>query len=126
MTRGKGRGRRSIDRGFVLRGAALAAAFAAGLSLGLRLHWIPALLFGINAATFALYGLDKRRARRGKVRVPEGTLLLFSFAGGSLGALAGQRLLRHKTRKGSFQVAFWLLVAIQAALASYVIWKLAW
>ena len=42
----------------------------------------------INFLTWVTYGLDKGRARSGKWRIPERTLLLLSLAGGSLGALA--------------------------------------
>jgi uncharacterized membrane protein YsdA (DUF1294 family) len=107
---------------FALAGVALAAAVAVGLAVRLGVPWVAAALAGVNAATFVLYGMDKRRARRGALRVPERTLLLFSFAGGSPGALLGQRLFHHKTRKRAFQIAFWLLVAVQAAVIVYVVW----
>ena len=58
----------------------------------------------VNLAAFALYGIDKRRAKRGKWRVPEATLLLIAVIGGSVGALAGMYLFRHKTRKPKFSV----------------------
>ena len=45
----------------------------------------------INVVTFAVYGADKRRARRGAWRVSEKTLFLLPLLGGSVGALAGMR-----------------------------------
>ena len=33
-------------------------------------------LIAVNGATFALYGIDKRRAKKGRWRIPERTLLL--------------------------------------------------
>ncbi len=67
----------------------------------------------INAATFALYWLDKHSARRGGWRIPEASLLMSGLMGGTLAAFAAQRILRHKTRKTSFQVKFWLITALQ-------------
>lgn len=74
-------------------------------------------LLAINALTFFLYWQDKRAARRGGVmRTPEYVLLLAGFMGGTLMAIAAQQKLRHKTRKASFQIKFWLLTAIQVVL----------
>jgi uncharacterized membrane protein YsdA (DUF1294 family) len=56
-----------------------------------------------SLATFALFALDKWRARRGLWRVPEAQLLLFAACGGSPGAKLAQRMLRHKTRKEPFR-----------------------
>lgn len=58
----------------------------------------------INFITWVVYGLDKGRARAGKWRIPEKTLLLLALAGGSAGALTGMLLFRHKTRKAKFFV----------------------
>ena len=55
-------------------------------------------LIAINLVTFAVYGIDKRRARRGAWRVPEKTLFLLPLLGGSIGALLGMRVFRHKTK----------------------------
>jgi uncharacterized membrane protein YsdA (DUF1294 family) len=71
----------------------------------------------INALTFFLYWQDKRAARRGGVmRTPEYVLLLAGFMGGTLAAIVAQQRLRHKTRKASFQIKFWLLTVIQVML----------
>lgn len=70
----------------------------------------------INLLTFALYWHDKRAAVRGGWRIPEASLLLGGFLGGTPAALTAQRRFRHKTRKGSFQFKFWALTAVQAGL----------
>ena len=49
-------------------------------------------------------------------RTPETTLHLFELAGGWPGALLAQQAFRHKTRKPSYQVAFWLIVVLHQAL----------
>ena len=56
----------------------------------------------INTLAFALFGIDKRRAVAGEWRIRETTLIGTALAGGWLGAKAGQRRYRHKTRKQPF------------------------
>jgi uncharacterized membrane protein YsdA (DUF1294 family) len=70
----------------------------------------------VNVLAYAVYWRDKRRAETGKRRIAERELLLWAAAGGSLGAWLAMRRFRHKTRKTSFRVAFYGVVAIQAAI----------
>lgn len=83
-----------------------------------RLAALLALLGGMSLLAFALFGLDKAKARRGGRRVPEATLLCAALLGGGIGAFAGMRLFRHKTRKPPFPVLVPLLALLQAALAA--------
>ncbi len=76
----------------------------------------------INIVSFALFGIDKRRARRGLWRIPEGTLILSAVAGGSIGALAGMLLFRHKTRKPRFTVGVPVILAMQIIFFLLIIW----
>jgi uncharacterized membrane protein YsdA (DUF1294 family) len=76
-------------------------------------------LLAVNAATFGLYGWDKRAARNNAWRVAEGTLLLFALLGGSPAAFWASRRFRHKTKKASFRVRFWLIVALQVFALTY-------
>ena len=55
-----------------------------------------------NVVSFALFGLDKRRAQQGQMRISEATLLGSAVLTGTLGAWLGMRHFRHKTRKSSF------------------------
>jgi uncharacterized membrane protein YsdA (DUF1294 family) len=57
---------------------------------------------GINLWAYALFGIDKRRAEASEWRVRESTLIGVALAGGWVGAKAGQRRFRHKTRKQPF------------------------
>ena len=59
-------------------------------------------LSAINLAAFAAFGIDKGRAKRGAWRIPEARLMLFALFGGSVGALFGMVLFRHKTKKPLF------------------------
>lgn len=68
---------------------------------------IPLILYpAMSLLTFALYADDKSRARKGEWRVAEKTLHLCELTGGWLGGYVGQRLLRHKSSKGSYQAVF--------------------
>ncbi len=67
------------------------------------LSWEVIALLALNALTFALYGLDKYRARRRLRRISERTLLLLALVGGAVGAYLGMRLFRHKTLHARFR-----------------------
>lgn len=58
----------------------------------------------MNIITFALFGIDKRKAVKHKWRIPEAILLLFSWIGGGIGALLGMLIFHHKTRKWKFRI----------------------
>lgn len=77
----------------------------------------------INAATFFVYGDDKRRAKKaGARRIPEKTLLLLALFGGSLGALAGMRVFHHKTRHWYFRYGVPAMLLLQLALLGGAWW----
>lgn len=70
---------------------------------------------------FGLYLHDKRSALRSGWRTPEARLHLVELLGGWPGALIAQQWLRHKTRKLSFQLVFWLIVIVhQVAWFDYL------
>ena len=72
----------------------------------------------LNAAAFAAMGADKSFAVRGKRRIPERTLLLLALCGGSLGALLGMFLFRHKTQHQRFRIGLPVLFLLQVGLAA--------
>jgi uncharacterized membrane protein YsdA (DUF1294 family) len=74
----------------------------------------------MSAVTFIAYGVDKWRARSGRWRVSEATLLVMGFVGGWPGAIIAQQLFRHKTRKASFQQAFWGSVALNLLIFAII------
>lgn len=76
----------------------------------------------INLTAFALFGIDKRRAKKGKWRIPEATLLLSAVLGGGVGALAGMLLFRHKTRKPRFTVGVPVILGMQIAMILLILW----
>ena len=78
-------------------------------------------LIGINVLTFLLYGIDKWKARRGKWRIPEDTLIWLAIAGGSIGALLGMFLFRHKTKHRKFALGVPAIFLVQVGLIYFFI-----
>lgn len=62
------------------------------------------ILLVINIVVFALYGIDKAKAKLDAWRISEKTLLIWSFIGG-IGGMLGMNTFRHKTRKPKFKAA---------------------
>lgn len=75
----------------------------------------------MNLALFAVMGADKAAARAGRRRVPERTLLSLAVLGGSVGGILGMLLFRHKTRKPAFFVGYPVILALQLALAYWIV-----
>ncbi|KRW58148.1 cold shock and DUF1294 domain-containing protein [Pseudomonas sp. TTU2014-080ASC] len=65
----------------------------------------------MSLISFGLYWHDKKQARQGQWRTHESTLHAVDLAGGWPGALVAQQAFRHKTRKLSFQLVFWLIIS---------------
>ena len=76
-------------------------------------------LIGINVVTFFIYGIDKWKARRGKWRIPEDTLIWLAIAGGSIGALLGMYLFRHKTQHKKFNLCIPAIILVQAVIVYF-------
>ena len=76
-------------------------------------------LAAVNVITFTVYGIDKRKARRGAWRIPEKTLFLLPLLGGSVGALLGMKVFRHKTKHWYF---VWGIPAILLAQLALTVW----
>ncbi len=82
---------------------------------------LSAYLIALNALSFAVYGWDKARSKvRGARRVPEKALFLLALLGGSVGAVAGMRVWRHKTRHWYFKYGLPAILLAQLALAWYL------
>lgn len=78
------------------------------------IHKISAVyLLIVNIAAFAVYGWDKMCAKRGMWRVPEKILLLLAFLGGSVGAMVGMAIFRHKTLHLKFRYGVPLILILQ-------------
>ena len=76
---------------------------------------------GVSVWTFIVYAWDKRQAIKGRWRVPEKTLHLWSLLGGWPGALMAQQKIRHKSSKKTFLWVYSLTVIINV---SVLVWFL--
>jgi len=93
-----------------------AAVFLVIVGVSVLTAKIPPLIFALymvaSLLTFIMYALDKSAAKRGAWRTQESTLHFLSIAGGWPGALVAQQKLRHKSKKQSFRVVFWVTVLL--------------
>lgn len=81
---------------------------------------VLALYFVASAVAFFAYAFDKSAALNNRWRTQESTLHLFALLGGWPGALAAQCLLRHKSKKTSFQAAFWGTVFLNCCVLGWL------
>ena len=79
------------------------------------------LLVAVNLVSFTLYGLDKLKAKKGLWRIRESTLLLIAVLGGSMGALLGMEIFRHKTKHWQFKVLVPVFFILHLALAVWLV-----
>ncbi|MCQ2770766.1 MAG: DUF1294 domain-containing protein [Clostridia bacterium] len=78
---------------------------------------VIAVMSDITAIGFTV---DKSKAKRGSARIPEMVLLSLASFGGSLGAMFGMYVVRHKTNpieKFHFAITAWLALATQVVIA---------
>ncbi len=80
-------------------------------------------LIAINLITFFVMWLDKRKAKKGRWRIPENTLLLFVLLGGGIGGIGGMYVFHHKTQKAKFVIGFpvILICEILIVIATFVL-----
>ena len=78
----------------------------------------------INAVGFLLMLVDKYKAKRNLWRIPEATLMGVAAIGGSIGAIAGMNLFRHKTKHAKFYIGLPVILALQIILVSLLVLKL--
>lgn len=83
----------------------------------LAVSWFAAF----SAVTFLAFGLDKWRAARSGLRVPESLLAGLGALGGWPGGLMGMILFRHKTGKWTFQFKY--AIALIPFAAEIWLWR---
>lgn len=82
--------------------------------------YVIAYLLIVNAVSFFLMRLDKKKARRGERRIPERVLLGSAAIGGSIGALIAMHLYHHKLRHRQFRYGIPALILIQINIVALV------
>ena len=78
-------------------------------------------LVAVNLIAFALFGIDKYKARHDLWRIPEKTLFLFALLGGSVGAFLGMKFFRHKTKHKRFSIGLPLIFMLQLLLCLFIL-----
>ena len=78
----------------------------------------------INIVGFLAMGIDKFKAKKQMWRIPENTLLLISFLGGSIGAFAGMKLFHHKTLHPQFKYGIPAFFVINLICIYFIITKI--
>lgn len=81
---------------------------------------LHAYLLLVNALAFLLMLTDKVRAKKNLWRIPEVTLLTAAALGGSMGAVIGMHLFRHKTRKLKFSLGLPLLLILHILILTFL------
>lgn len=81
------------------------------------LNWY---LLIINAVSFALMLIDKKKAIKNQWRIPERVLLIFAVCGGSFGTWIAMYAIRHKTRHITFTVGVPLMLLIHIFIGAYL------
>ena len=104
--------------GLMLAMIVLAAVIAASWWIT-GLEWLAGAYAAMSVVSLLAYNLDKSRAERAVRRTPENTLLALDLACGWPGGLVAQQLFRHKNRKTSYQIRFWLVVVANVAALAY-------
>ncbi|WP_045826498.1 DUF1294 domain-containing protein [Teredinibacter turnerae] len=93
---------------------------SASYILGFTPLIIGVAFLSISCIAYAYYAKDKKAAKSGEWRVPESTLHMLGLLCGWPGALLAQYQFRHKTKKASFRLVFWIVVLINVAAFSWL------
>ncbi|WDE10127.1 DUF1294 domain-containing protein [Thalassomonas haliotis] len=97
-----------------------ACLFLISITTACYLAYLPIVLtisyWLLSLCTFAIYAIDKSKARKGEWRVKEKHLHLLALTGGWPGAMIAQQLLRHKSKKLSFRLVLALTVLVNISV----------
>jgi uncharacterized membrane protein YsdA (DUF1294 family) len=74
----------------------------------------------LNLLGFFAMGIDKRKAIKNQWRIPEGSLFLLGFFGGSIGLFFGMKVFHHKTKKPRFQYGIPTLLLLNTLFITFL------
>ncbi len=87
----------------------------------MSIYYFLAVLPLLCLASGTLYWYDKRQAKAGGRRIPEISLLTLDALGGWPGGWWAQQRFRHKTKKWSYRLRFFLAIVINLAFIYLVV-----
>lgn len=113
----KPKGRTKVKRNRFLITTAIVFLLAVIIAslLGYLSSLIAFLYCLMSLITFFIYRIDKQAAQLDIWRTKEATLQSLSLFGGWPGALAGQQIFKHKSKKIKFQLVFYFTVICNCA-----------
>lgn len=80
-------------------------------------------LIVINLIGILAMYLDKKKAKYGRWRIPEKTLILIGLLGGSIGCIIGMYTFRHKTQKIKFFLGYPTILISEIIILVYFLTK---
>ena len=75
----------------------------------------------INLLGLLVMFIDKKKAQKGRWRISEHTLFVFTWLGGGIGTIAGMYLFRHKTQKKKFTIGMPVILILEIVFLIYMI-----
>lgn len=87
------------------------------------MNYLFAYLIATSIVSFLLFGIDKLKAKKHHWRIPESVLLISAAIGGSIGALLGMYLFRHKTQHKKFTIGIPVILILQVVLSYLIFFK---
>ncbi|MBQ9312805.1 MAG: DUF1294 domain-containing protein [Bacteroidales bacterium] len=85
--------------------------------------YICIVLFVLNIISFICFAVDKYKAKRGKWRISEKTLLLLAICGGSIGAFLGMKTFHHKTKHNKFKFGVPIILFLHILILIFYLTK---
>lgn len=80
-------------------------------------------LLVINLIGILVMYIDKKKAKYGRWRIAEKTLLIIALFGGSIGTIIGMHWFRHKTQKIKFTLGFPTILISEIIIITYFLIK---
>lgn len=93
------------------------------MSRELLIFFISYLAF-ISVVTAAITVADKIKAGKGAFRVPEKTLFILAFLGGSAAEYITMKIIRHKTLHKRFMIGLPVIILLQILATAFIIFKI--
>lgn len=76
-----------------------------------------------SITSIILYGIDKQKAIKNKIRVKEKVLLFFTVFGGAIGSVIATNAFKHKTDKSYFTITIYCSFVLQLITIFILVFK---